>query len=509
MPVSGFRSDTHHRASLPAGDDVKGETGMATTSKFSEASNASWRPRSRHAVCLLAVATIGLVAVACGDDDDSAATGGTSGGTSAGTGEQPSGEGGEITVAIVGNPQMEDISELTPELFTSQTGIKVNYSVLEEGTLREVVTRDVGASGQQFDVVMIGMYEAPQFGANGWLLDLTPDAEADSTYQYDDLIPTVRDGLSVEGKMYASPFYAESSFLMYRKDVLEAAGQTMPDNPTWDQVAEIARAVDSDEMAGICLRGKPGWGDLGASFTTVLNTFGGTWWSANDDGTVGEAQVDQPEFKEALQFYVDLINDAGEDDAANASYNECSAQYLDGKVAMWYDATVAAGSLEADDSPVKGKNGYAMAPVKETDASGWLWSWALAIPQNSPDPDTAWKYISWATGPEYIKEAGPKIAGGWAAIPPGTRTSTYEIPEYQQAAAAFADATLTSMEKAPIDNPGTTPRPGVPGVQYVGIPQFQDVGNRCTEQFSSVIAGRTDIDSALSACQDIASQVGG
>jgi sorbitol/mannitol transport system substrate-binding protein len=475
---------------------------MATNSRL------AWRHRT---IRVLAVAAIGLAAVACGDDDDDggAAPAATTGITPAGTGEAPSGEGGELTVAIVGNPQMEDISELTPELFTANTGIKVNYSVLEEGTLREVVTRDIGASGQQFDVVMIGMYEAPQFGANGWLIDLTPYAEADASYQFDDLIPTVRDGLSVEGKMYASPFYAESSFLMYRKDVLEAAGQTMPDNPTWDEVAEIAKAVDSNEMAGICLRGKPGWGDLGASFTTVLNTFGGTWWSANDDGTVGEAQVDQPEFKEALQFYVDLINDAGEDDAANASYNECSAQYLDGKVAMWYDATVAAGSLEADDSPVKGKNGYAMAPVKETDASGWLWSWALAIPQNSPDPDTAWKYISWATGPEYIKEAGPKIAGGWAAIPPGTRTSTYEIPEYQEAAAAFADATLTSMEKAPINDPGTTPRPGVPGVQYVGIPQFQDVGNRCTEQFSSVIAGRTDIDSALGACQDIASQVGG
>jgi sorbitol/mannitol transport system substrate-binding protein len=262
-------------------------------------------------------------------------------------------------------------------------------------------------------------------------------------------------------------------------------------------------------MAGICLRGKPGWGDLGASFTTVLNTFGGTWWSANDDGSVAEAQVDQPEFKEALQFYAGLVNDAGEDDAANASFNECLAQYQDGKVAMWYDATVAAGLLEADDSPVKGMNGYATAPVKETEASGWLWSWALAIPQNSPDPDTAWQYISWATGPDYIKAAGTEVAGGWAAIPPGTRASTYEIPEYQEAAGAFADATLEAMEVAPIDNPGTTPRPGVPGVQYVGIPEFQDVGNRCTEQFSSVIAGRADIDAALSACQDIASQVGG
>jgi sorbitol/mannitol transport system substrate-binding protein len=460
-----------------------------------------WRHHSRRILPVLTVAAIGLAAVACGDDDDSAEP--------SGAGEADSGDGGEITVLIVDNPQMEDIASLTPELFTAETGIEVNYSVLEEGTLREIVTRDIGGGGEQFDVVMIGPYEAPQFGANGWLTDLTPYAEDDDSYQLDDVIPTVRDALSIEGQLYAAPFYAESSFLMYRQDVLEAAGVTMPDNPTWDEVAEAARAVDTDDMAGICLRGKPGWGDLGASFTTVLNTFGGTWWSANEDGSVGEAQVDQPEFKQALQFYVDLIHDAGEDDAANASYNECLTQYQDGKVAMWYDATVAAGTLEADDSPVKGKNGYAIAPVKETDASGWLWSWALAIPQNSPDPDTAWQYISWATGPDYIKQAGTEVPGGWAAIPPGTRASTYEIPEYQEAAGAFADATLESMEAAPIDNPGTTPRPGVPGVQYVGIPEFQDVGNRCTEEFSGVIAGRTDIDAALSACQDIASQVGG
>jgi sorbitol/mannitol transport system substrate-binding protein len=460
-------------------------------------SQLTWRRRSRRIVSVLAVAAVGLAAVACGDDDDGAAE---PGGT---------GEGGEINVLIVGNPQMEDISALTPDLFTAETGIDVNYSVLEETSLREIVTRDIGGGGEQFDVVMIGPYEAPQFGANGWLTDLTPYAEDDDSYQLDDLIPNVRDALSFDDKLYASPFYAESSFLMYRQDVLERAGITMPDNPTWDEVAEIARAVDSDDMAGICLRGKPGWGELGATFTTVLNTFGGTWWSADDEGNVDEAQVDQPEYREALQFYVDLVHDAGEDDAANASFNECLAQYQDGKVAMWYDATVAAGTLEADDSPVKGKNGYAPAPVKETEASGWLWSWALAIPQNSPDPDTAWEYISWATGPDYISEAGTQVPGGWAAIPPGTRASTYEIPEYQEAAGAFADATLEAMEAAPIDNPGTTPRPGVPGVQYVGIPEFQDVGNRCTEEFSAVIAGRTNIDAALSACQDIASQVEG
>jgi sorbitol/mannitol transport system substrate-binding protein len=425
------------------------------------------------------------------------------------SGDGSSGGSKSINVAIVDNPQMKDIAKLTPSLFTEKSGIKVNYTVLDEGTLRQVTTRDVAAGGRQFDVAMIGMYEAPQFGQNGSLVDLTPLASGDPAYQLDDVIPSVRNGLSADGKLYAAPFYAESSFLMYRKDILKKAGVEMPAKPTWNEVADIARKINKPDMAGICLRGKPGWGDLGAAFTTVLNTFGGTWWSAKSDGTVDKAMVDQPEFKQALEFYVGLVKDAGEKDASNASFNECLSQYKDGKVAMWYDATVAAGLLEADDSPVKGKNGFAQAPVDKTDASGWLWAWSLAIPKTTQKQDLAWKYVAFATGPDYLKQAGPKLEGGWASLPPGTRKSTYEIPEYKKAAAAFADPTLEAMASAPIDNPGTTPRPGVPGVQYVGIPEFQDVGNQCTQQFSAVIAGRASVDDALKNCQGIASGVTG
>lgn len=450
--------------------------------------------RSRAGFALALLAASGAIAAGCGSSNND--SGGSSGGSKT------------INVAIVDNPQMKDIAKLTPSLFTAKTGIKVKYTVLDEGTLRQVTTRDVAAGGRQFDVAMIGMYEAPQFGQSGQLVDLTPKATADAAYNVGDIIPSVKNGLSADGKMYASPFYGESSFLMYRKDVLKAKGITMPEHPTWQQVADIAKKVNSSNMAGICLRGKPGWGDLGAAFTTVLNTFGGTWWSAKADGSVDKAMVNTPEFKQALQFYVDLVKTAGEKDAANSSFNECLSQYQDGKVAMWYDATVAAGLLEASDSPVKGKNGYAFAPVDKTKASGWLWSWALAIPKTTSKQDLAWKYIAWATGPDYIKQAGTKIAGGWAAIPPGTRKSTYELPEYKKAASAFAQPTLDAMAAAPINNPGTSKRPGLPGVQYVGIPEFQDVGNQCTQQFSSVIAGKTGIDDALKNCQDVASQVG-
>ena len=446
----------------------------------------------RRALIAILLTVVCMIPAGCGGGGESAA----------------SKRGGSINVAIVDTPNTQDLAHLTPSLFTRRTGIKVNYTILDEGTLREVITRDVSARGRQFDAVMIGPYEAPQFGKDGDLVDLTRLASSDRSYKLNDVIPTLRNALSYNGRLYASPFYGESSFLMYRKDVLKKAGIEMPANPTWSQVADIARRIDTPGRAGICMRGKPGWGELGASFGTVLNTFGGTWWSAKPDGSVGRAMVDQPAFRRALQFYVDLARDAGEKHASGASFNQCLAQYVGGKAAMWYDATVAAGLLEANDSAVKGKNGYVPAPVEKTNASGWLWSWALAVPASSSKTDLAWRYISWATGPRYIKEAGTRIPGGWPAIPPGTRRSTYRIPEYRKAAAAFVRPTLNALESAPIDNPGTTKRPGLPGIFYVGIPEFQNVADECTEQFSAVIAGKASIDSALHNCQTIASRVG-
>jgi sorbitol/mannitol transport system substrate-binding protein len=413
--------------------------------------------------------------------------------------------GGEITVAIVDNPTMKDIQTLTPDNFTKQTGIKVNYVSLNEQTLREQVTKSVGSGAGQYDVVMIGPYEAPQFGANGWLKDLTAMAAADTAYDVADIIPAVKGALSNDGKMFAVPFYAESSFLMYRKDLADAAGAVIPEAPTWDEVAAAAKKMKTADTAGICLRGKPGWGDLGASLGTVVNTFGGTWWDANDDGSIGKAQVSGAGFTDAFNFYTQLLKDAGQPDAANASFNECLKLMQDSKVAMWYDATVAAGILESDDSPIKGKLAYALAPTKETKASGWLWSWALAMPEGTKNAEAAWKYMSWATSKDYIKLAAT-LPGGWAGIPPGSRTSTYAIPEYLKAAPAFAPLTLKAMLAAPIDNPGTSKRPGLPGVQYVGVPEFADIATRCTQELSGAIAGTQSNEEALKKCQEIASE---
>lgn len=406
-----------------------------------------------------------------------------------------------LTLATVSNPQMKDMEELKSHFEDDNPGIKINFVQMEEGDLRAAVTADVASKAGQYDIVTAGAYEVPQWGALGWLKDLTADLAADESYDVDDILEPVRTALSVDGKQYAVPFYGESSILMYNKEVFDAAGLTMPNNPTWQQVAELAKQLKTDDQAGICLRGKPGWGDLFAPLTTVVQTFGGAWYDENWD-----AQVDSPEFTEAVNFYVDLLKDAGEADPVSNSFTECLNLVQSGKAAMWYDASVAASILEdPKTSAVAGKMGYAHAPVVKTKESGWLWSWNLAIPETTKNYDAALTFIKWATSKDYQQLVGEEL--GWTRVPPGARNSTYEIPEYKEAAAAFAPITLEVMNSVNPKQPGVNPQPWV-GIQYVTIPEFQDVGNQVAQYVADAIAGRGTVEEALAKGQEIAQAAG-
>ncbi|TFD89964.1 ABC transporter substrate-binding protein [Cryobacterium serini] len=420
--------------------------------------------------------------------------------TGAGGGGSASGDV-TLTLATVNNPQMKDMEQLKGTFEEDNPGIKIDFVQMEEGDLRAAVTADVASGAGQYDIVTVGAYEVPQWGAQGWLTDLTADLADDPAYDVDDTLPAVRTALTVDGKQYAVPFYGESSILMYNKEMTDAAGITISDHPTWQEVETAAKALNTSDVAGICLRGKPGWGDLFAPLTTVVQTFGGAWYDED-----WNAQVNSPEFVEGVNFYVNLLKEAGEPDPVSNSFTECLNQLQSGKVAMWYDASVAASILEDPaTSAVAGKMGYAHAPVYKTEESGWLWSWNLAVPKTTKNADAATTFVKWATSKEYQQLVGTTL--GWTRVPPGARTSTYSIPEYQKAAAAFAPITLDVMNSVNPKQPGLNPQPWV-GIQYVTIPEFQDVGNQVAQLVADAIAGRTTVEEALDKGQVIAQTAG-
>lgn len=407
-----------------------------------------------------------------------------------------------LVIAIVSNPQMKDAISLAPE-FEKATGINLKFVSLPENQARAKITASTATEGGEFDVVMISNYEAPQWAANGWLENLEPHMAATQGYDEGDFIPSIKQSLSYQNQMYAVPFYGESSFLAYRKDLFEKAGITMPAKPTWQQIADFAAKLDDKAagVSGICLRGKPGWGESLAPFTTVANTFGAQWFDKD-----WNAKLTSPEFTQAANFYVNLIREHGEVGASSAGFSECGTRYTQGQAAMWYDATVMAGTNEdPSSSKIVGKSGYAPAPVVKTQASGWLYTWALGIPKVAKDKDAAWKFMAWMTDKAYVQKVGQTY--GWNRVPPGVRQSTYDIPDYAKAAAAYAKPTLDGIADANQQKAMANPVP-YPGIQFVGIPEFQDLGTRVSQQLSAAIAGRESVADALKQSQDYAQTVG-
>ncbi|KVT33315.1 ABC transporter substrate-binding protein [Burkholderia ubonensis] len=400
---------------------------------------------------------------------------------------------GTLTIATLNNPDMIELKKLAPAFEKANPDIKLNWVILEENVLRQRATTDITTGSGQFDVVMIGTYETPQWGKRGWL---APVAGLPADYDLNDVVKTARDSLTYNGQLYALPFYVESSMTFYRKDLFAAKGLKMPDQPTYDQIAGFADKLTdkSKGIYGICLRGKAGWGENMAYLSTVVNTFGGRWF---DDKW--NAQLTSAEWKKAVNFYVNLLKKNGPPGASSNGFNENLTLTASGKCAMWIDATVAAGILyNKQQSQVADKIGYAAAPVEATPkGSHWLWAWALAIPKTSKQQDAAKKFIAWATSKQYVELVAKDE--GWASVPPGTRTSTYQRAEYK-AAAPFSDFVLKAIETADPNDPSARKVPYT-GVQYVGIPEFQSFGTVVGQSIAGAVAGQLTVDQALAAGQ--------
>jgi sorbitol/mannitol transport system substrate-binding protein len=447
-------------------------------------------------VKLRALGAVGCVAAlaalaACSSSSTSAS------GTSTGS----SSTSGTITVAVVSNPLITgQMIPLTTSNFEKQyPGITVKFATYTEGDLRAAIEKDVATHSNAFNVIMIGPYETPLFAKNGWLTNLsTQYIASDPSYDASDLLPSISKALSYKGDLYAAPFYGESSMLYYRKDMFKTAGLTMPLHPTWAQIQTFAAKLNQPgKVSGICLRGLAGWGDNMAALDTVVNTFGGEWFNMN-----WQPQLTSPAFENATNFYVNLIRKYGEPGASNDSFNQLLTLYGQGKCAMWYDATVAATSITGSFPSVAAQTGYAFAPTDLTKSSGWLWSWSLGIPQGTTNAGAAWKYVSWATSKQYDSLVASKY--GWAAVPPGTRTSLYSNPQYLTAAKAFAPITIASIDSTDPDHPTVNPVPYV-GIQYVDIPQFESLGVTVGQQIAGAIAGTESVSQALQASQSAAS----
>jgi len=401
----------------------------------------------------------------------------------------------DLVIATVNNGHMIEMQKLGKFFEQKNPDIKLKWVTLEEAVLRQRMTTDIATKGGQFDLMTIGIYETPIWAKKGWLLPIKTDA----AYDIDDLLPTIRDGLSQNGQLYAAPFYGESSMIMYRSDLVKKAGMAINDRPTWDHLRNVAAKIHdpANGVYGICLRGKPGWGDNMALITTIANSYGGQLFDMK-----WQPQFTSKPWKDAVTMYVDLMKKYGPPGSSSNSFNEVLAMFNEGKCGIWIDATIAASFItDPKQSKVADKVAFAQSPVGVTErGANWLWAWSLAIPKSSKHPDAAQKFINWATSKEYIKLVAKEA--GWANVPTGTRKSTYASPEFARAA-KFATAEAAALATANLKQSTLPPSPYV-GVQYAAIPEFQTIGIAAGQQMTAALLGKVTVDQALATAQQAA-----
>lgn len=398
-----------------------------------------------------------------------------------------------LNIASINNPDMIVLQKLSQHFEAANPSIRLRWVTMEESVLRQRLSTDIATGSGQFDLMTIGAYEAPIWARKGWLAPLTG---LPAGYQEQDLIKPVREGLSLDGQLYALPFYAESSMTYYRKDLFQQKNLQMPAQPSWQQIAELAAKLHEPEKGvyGLCLRGRAGWGENMAILTTMANAWGGRWFDQQ-----WQPQLSSPEWKKAVNFYVEVLRKYGPPGVSSNGFNENLVLFANGKCGIWVDATVAAGMLyNGKDSKVADKTAFAAAPVAVTDkGSRWIWIWSLAIPKSSKAQDAAKKFAAWASSADYIQLVAKDR--GWATVPPGTRYSTYANPEYQRVA-PFSDYVLKAIESVDVNNPTLKPVP-YSGVQFAAIPEFQSIGTVAGQAISAALAGKTSPDAALDSAQ--------
>ncbi len=400
-----------------------------------------------------------------------------------------------LTIGTVNNAEMKVIKELSREFLKLHPDIQLNWRVMNENTLRRRLLSDFAISDGRFDVITIGTYETPLWAEKGWLV---PMVNLSDEYDVNDIFETVRNSLSYKDTLYALPIYAESSMTYYRKDLFAQAELVMPDQPTWHEMREFAaRLHDPDNgVYGICLRGKPGWGENITIISTMVNTFGGRWF---DPGWI--PQLDTKPWLKVFLLYKELLSHYGPPNVTHNGFNETLKLFADGKCAMWVDATVAAGLLfDPNQSRVHDKVGFSSAPIGTVvRGANWLWSWALAIPSSSRNRYAAQAFITWATSKGYIEMVGK--TNGWVSVPPATRQSTYEHEEYRKAA-PFSDFVLQAIQTADPVNQTLEPSPYT-GIQLVAIPEFPSIGRAVSLNVANMLERKMTAEEALRESQQL------
>jgi len=321
-------------------------------------------------------------------------------------------------------------AELIPQ-FEEETGISVEVDFTAYGGMLDRQLAEISKpSTGDFDVIAWVVFSKNILASQGFLTPLAqflvnPELTSPD-YDIEDLVPAfVTTGGKVGGakgyldgagaSLVGVPFGAETSILVYRKDIFEDYDLTVP--TTYDELLETAAFITENvpDMYGMSSRG----GNGAHGYLLHLSPYGGT---VLDDNFV--PALNSAEALNAANAFKTIVENSPPGSEANG-FGEQVAAFLQGDSAMYLDTyKIAAQSRDPNQSTVDGKVGYALHPVTDAGCGSETGGFAMGIPSNSANKEAAWLFLQWMTKKE--TDLAIVEAGGDAG-----RMSTFGNPELQ------------------------------------------------------------------------------
>ena len=369
--------------------------------------------------------------------------------------------------------------------FERETGIKVNIEMLPEKTLREKTTADLAFGTGIYDGIMYGLMYVTPYAEGKMLMPLDQFIKnEDPAYlkriKIDDYIKRALDVNSYGGSLYGLPFYAESTFLFYRKDLFAEAGLTEPRSvkDIWNAAEKLTKKPN---LYGIVMRGLRGGGLNVYTWTGWLWGYGGKFFDKNM-----KPVLDSTEVIASVKSYAGILKKYGPPGVAGFDWSAVRTYATEGRAAMFYDATPFVSMVDAPSSKTKGKWNV-VVPNKIKGPTGLpfapsIYTWSFGISSHASEPWAAWKFISWITSYEMSEKL---IKDGFTFA--GCLDRKSQVEEHPEIANSYwAKKDLDALAAAPLDY---RPR----------IKEWPSVGDAIGAALSDVISGKKTAAEAFKA----------
>ncbi len=355
-------------------------------------------------------------------------------------------KGETIEVQLVKSPR-GDIAQKYQAEFEDLTGIKVGSEQIPEQQQRQKATIELSSGRPSFDVVHLSFHvQKRQFAKGKWLADLRgmlndPSMTAPDFDAADFSKPGMDYATQSDGRIDSLPWSADYWIIYWNKDLFQAKGVAYPQ--TFDELVKAAQAL-TDPKAGIY-----GWTSRGLknANTPVWLAFLLGHGVDSVDGQL-HLHTDGPEAIEAAKLYTKLNRECGPPGGVGFNWNECQSNFMQGRVAMWFDGIGFAPPLEdKTKSRVVGKVGYGLMPAGPKGRVVSLFGDGIGIPAASKKQGPAYFYCQWLTGKVMQKRLLQTVSG----VP--FRNSTFTDKETLAGVSGPKEWVQVMLDSAPLSHP--------------------------------------------------------